>query len=150
MNWCFDAEGDVALGVRLLSASVPIFLHSSLMKEYRDRIERAFAVHPMTDGSLISIQLKVALAISLTHTGGTSLVVERSVDEIVEATQTGADPAPKMDALWAAWTFHANRGNYRKAVTLARALPWGTTLHYIGAQPAAFEHLQRVVYLATI
>jgi predicted ATPase len=42
-DWAFSSQGDVALGVTLTTAAVPLWMHLSLLEECRGRVERALA-----------------------------------------------------------------------------------------------------------
>ena len=41
LDWCFSADGDVAIGVHFTAIYAPVWLHLSLIGECRDRCERA-------------------------------------------------------------------------------------------------------------
>jgi predicted ATPase len=43
LDWAFSPTGDVAVGVALTIAAVPLWLQLSLVQECRGRVERALA-----------------------------------------------------------------------------------------------------------
>jgi predicted ATPase len=43
LNWAFSATGDVAIGVALTAAAIPMGMHLSLLDECRLCVERAVA-----------------------------------------------------------------------------------------------------------
>jgi predicted ATPase len=44
VDWAFSSRGDALIGVALMAAAVPLWMHLTLLDEYRTRVERALAI----------------------------------------------------------------------------------------------------------
>jgi predicted ATPase/DNA-binding winged helix-turn-helix (wHTH) protein len=165
LDWAFSHGGDTSVGVALTAASVPLWMHLSLMEECRGRVERALAAlgpGPSCDARR-EMQLQAALAASLMFTKGL-------VPEVGTASTRALEIAERLDAaeyqlrsLWRLWSYHSSIGQHRIALTFAqrfcalaaiRSDPTdrlvgdrfiGTSQHYLGDQRSARNHIEGVL-----
>ncbi len=72
LDWSFSSQGDVAIGVSLTAAYAPVWLHSALLLECRERIELALnAVDAETNlDRQVRMRLHLALGYALVFTMG--------------------------------------------------------------------------------
>ena len=72
LDWSISAEGDVAIGVSLTAAYAPVWLHSALLLECRERVELALdAVEAETAlDERVRMRLNLALGYALVFTMG--------------------------------------------------------------------------------
>ena len=70
LNWAFSPNGDVAVGVALTVASIPLWMELSLLHECRERVERALAslLAQPAHNEYDELKLLVALGQVLPHT----------------------------------------------------------------------------------
>src|SRR6185295_6026081 len=75
LDWAFSLGDDAPLGVALTIASVPLWLHLSLMEECRNRVERALASldRDSAQGARQEMQLCAALDAAAMYSKGTSV-----------------------------------------------------------------------------
>jgi predicted ATPase/DNA-binding winged helix-turn-helix (wHTH) protein len=166
LDWSFSPNGEVTSGIALTGAYVPVWFHLALLKECRERAERALdrleAQPTNTDSDM---QLRLELALALFHTVGFTPKAGRALTKVLDAAEPQDDPASQLRALWAMWTYQLGNGKHRAAKALAtrfsRTVRYssdpadllmadrllGVTLHYGGDQSRARLHLQRFVDL---
>ena len=160
LDWAFSPGGDAAIGVALTVASVPLWMHLSLMEECHARVERALV--SMNDARH-EMQLYSAL-------GGSLNYARSSVEESGAAWVRALELAERLDdveyqlrALWALWTFRVLRGECRATLDLARRFSVvavrstdtgdtvvgdrmvGTSLFFLGEQAQARAHIDRAL-----
>lgn len=160
LDWAFSPGGDAAIGVALTVASVPLWMHLSLMEECHARVERALV--SMNDARH-EMQLYSAL-------GGSLNYARSSVEESGAAWVRALELAERLDdveyqlrALWALWTFRVLRGECRATLDLARRFAAvavrsadtgdtvvgdrmvGTSLFFLGEQAQARAHIDRAL-----
>ena len=159
LDWAFSPSGDAAIGVALTVASVPLWMHLSLMEECHARVERALGVNGAAECDARSeMQLYSAL-------GGSLNYARSSVEESGAAWNRALELAERLDdveyqlrALWALWTFRVLRGECRATLELARRFcavaarsvdagdamggdrMVGTSLFFLGDQAQARAH----------
>jgi predicted ATPase/TolB-like protein/tetratricopeptide (TPR) repeat protein len=172
LDWSFSTSGDTSIGVALTVASVPLWLHLSLLEECRGRVERALSnLGPDSiRGTRYEMELYAALGASLIYTKG-------PVPETGAAWMNALDIAEKLDdtdcqlqTLRGLWACRLNSGEYRASLTFAqrfcgvaadRADPAdllvgdrmvGTSLHYLGNQTDARRYTERMLaaYIAPV
>jgi predicted ATPase len=165
LDWAFAANGDVALGVDLLLAAVPLWLQLSLMDECRTRVERALALlgaeaHAPTRRNM---QLHAALGIALVSTHGAAPETGAALAAALAAADALDDDECRMRALWGLWVHRFNNGAIRESLTLAQRLRslaegasdpvnltmgdrlLGFSLHFLGDELGARRHLERML-----
>jgi predicted ATPase/DNA-binding winged helix-turn-helix (wHTH) protein len=159
------SAGDIAIGVAITAAYVPVWIHLSLMVECRERIECALDIlGPDSDLSArLRMQLYIALGVALTYTTG---MVERTgmiLAQALEIAESLDDVESQLRALWAIWIYHSIFGEYRLArkaaetfidVANRRGDPaeilvgdrlMGNVMHCTGNQPAARVYFERML-----
>jgi predicted ATPase len=74
LDWAFSSNGDAAIGVALMAASVPLWTYLSLMEECRRRVEQALASLATAEhrNSRHEMQLHAALGAALLYTKRTT------------------------------------------------------------------------------
>jgi predicted ATPase/DNA-binding winged helix-turn-helix (wHTH) protein len=167
LDWAFSPVGERPIGVVLTAAYVPVWLNLALMIECTEWTERALnSLTPdLNLNGRLRMQVHIALGDALLHSTG---FVERTGTVLAEALETAEsldDVVSQLRALWAMWSYWFNTGDNRAAQPLAERFSQvarragdtadvlvgdrliGTTMHYIGNQPEARYHLERVLDL---
>jgi predicted ATPase/DNA-binding winged helix-turn-helix (wHTH) protein len=165
LDWAFSPTGDVAVGVALTIAAVPLWLQLSLVQECRGRVERALASLAPEAGRSAGQEMKLyaALAASLLLSKGPMPATEAVWAKALEIAESLGDTEYQLRALCGLWVCRLNRGEFRVALTLAQRfyslaqdrgdpadLPIGdriigTSLHYWGDQTNARHHIERML-----
>ena len=121
LDWCFGAQGDALLGVRLTAASAPFWFNLCLLNEYRERIALALKVLPDIEPPqpALELQLNTALGDTLVYTRGSS-------SEATTAFASALGLAERLDhfvyrkrALWGLWVDRIMAADYQPALALA-------------------------------
>jgi predicted ATPase/DNA-binding winged helix-turn-helix (wHTH) protein len=165
LDWAFSAEGDVAIGVALTAAAVPLWMHQSLMRECRGWVEQALAAFP-SGASLdprSEMKLYAALAASLIFTSPAVSVIGTVATKALEIAESLGDDDYVLRTLWALWSFRTSRGQQCLALTLAQRFHSvaaqrfdpsdhligqqmiGISQHYLGDLTGARRHLEHVL-----
>jgi predicted ATPase/DNA-binding winged helix-turn-helix (wHTH) protein len=167
LDWSFSPVGDLATGVVLTAAYAPVWLHSSLAIECRERAERALD-YPGFDLDLsasLRLRLYMSLAVALIITMGpverTRVVAARAF-EIAESLN---DLDAQLRALFAQWSIHYTIGECHAARSIADQFSRvahrtgdhaivlvadrfiANTLQYGGKPREAQDYLERVLEL---
>jgi predicted ATPase/DNA-binding winged helix-turn-helix (wHTH) protein len=165
LDWAFSPSGDVAVGVALTIAAVPLWAQLSLVQECRARVERALAsLVPETSRSAPQeMKLYAALAASLLFSKGPTPETEAVGAKALEIAESLGDTEYQLRALYGLWACQVNAGECRVALTLAQRfhslaqdrgdpadLPIGdrligVSLHYWGDQTNARRHIERML-----
>ena len=122
LDWTFSPGGDAAIGVALTVASVPLWMHLSLMEECRARVERALASvndAPERDARR-EMQLYSALGGSLNYARSAVEESDAAWTRALELAERLDDVEYQLRALWALWTFRVLRGECGETLPLAR------------------------------
>ncbi|MDX8457007.1 winged helix-turn-helix domain-containing protein [Mesorhizobium sp. VK9D] len=165
LDWAFLPGGDPQLGVALTAASIPLWTLHGLTVECRWRIQRAIAaIETETDmNPRDQMRLNAALGWCLDPTKG-------PIPEAAAAWRRALDAAERLDdgdyqlrVLWGLWVYSMDVGEALEAYRLARRFIEVATrtgdgadvavgdrlmsisLHYGGDQPAAREHIDRML-----
>jgi predicted ATPase len=176
LDWGFSPSGDASIGVALTAASVPLWVHLSLMEECRGRVEQALASPtpgsngPGPGGDLRrSMKLYAALGLSLMQTKGPARA-GAAWTKALELAGSLDDTEYQLRALWGLWVCALSSGEYRTALALAHRFcslaatqpdpvdlligdrMIGTPLHYLGDQTNAGRHIERMLarYVAPV
>jgi predicted ATPase/DNA-binding winged helix-turn-helix (wHTH) protein len=165
LDWAFSPTGDVAIGVALTIAAVPLWLQLSLVQECRGRVERALASFVPEAGRSARQEMKLyaALGASLLFSKGPMLDTETVWAKALEIAESLGDTEYQLRALYGLWACRLNGGECRVALTLAQRfyslaqdrgdpadLPIGdrmigVSLHYWGDQTNARRHIERML-----
>jgi predicted ATPase/DNA-binding winged helix-turn-helix (wHTH) protein len=165
LDWAFSPGGDAAIGVALTVASVPLWMHLSMMEECHAWVERALA--SMNNSTERDPRHEMQLYSAL---GGSLNYARSSVEESGAAWNRALELAERLDdveyqlrALWALWTFRVLRGECRATLDLARRFSKvalrsvddgdavvgdrmvGTSLFFLGEQAQARAHIDRAL-----
>ena len=164
LDWALSPRGDAAIGADLAMTSVPLWLHMWLVDECRRYVQKALSSPPVRSNRQLELRLLAALAAS-------QMGVERPTPEATSSLARALDLADSLDdgedraqVISGLWVYHAMRGDYRVALSLARKIgsvpahggggmaaplgDWltGTTLHYQGQQAAAHRLLETTAH----
>ena len=172
LDWAFSPTGDVAVGVALTIAAVPLWVQLSLVQECRARVERALASLVPEAGRSARQEMKLyaALGASLLFSKGPMPETEAVWAKALEIAESLGDTEYQLRALYGLWVCRLNRGECRVALTLAQRfyslaqdrgdpadLPIGDrmigiSLHYWGDQTNARRHIERMLssYVAPV
>jgi predicted ATPase len=165
LDWAFSPTGDVAVGVALTIAAVPLWGQLSLVHECRGRVERALASLAPEAGRSVPQEMKLyaALGASLLYSTGPVPETESVWAKALEIAESLGDTEYQLRALYGLWACRMNRGECRVALTLAQKfyslaqdrgdpadLPIGdrvigVSLHYWGDQTNARRHIERML-----
>jgi predicted ATPase/DNA-binding winged helix-turn-helix (wHTH) protein len=165
LDWAFSPTGDVAVGVALTIAAVPLWVRLSLVQECRGRVERALASLPpeASRSARQEMKLYAALGASLLLSKGPMPETETVWAKALKIAERLGDTEHQLRALCGLWVCRLNRGEFRVALTLAQRfyslaedrgdpadLPIGdriigTSLHYWGDQTKARHHIERML-----
>ena len=165
LDWAFAPGGDAAIGVALTTAAVPLWLQLSLLGECRSRVERALTtLSAMADrDARTELQLQAALGWSFMYMTGPASDTVAAWATALDLAEGLQDTDNQLRALWGLWTARINRGEFRQALQLAEKFGTvatkasdpadrlvgerllGATLHFLGEQTRAREHLERVL-----
>ena len=165
LDWAFSPAGDVAVGVTLTIAAVPLWVQLSLVQEFRARVERALAslVPEAGRSARQEMQLYAALGGALLLSKGPMPETEAVWAKALEIAESLGDTQYQLRALHGLWICRLNRGECRVALTLAQRfyslaqdrgdpadLPIGdrmigTSLHDWGDQTTARRHIERML-----
>ena len=164
LDWAFSPGGDAAIGVALTVAATPLWFQLSLINECRGRVERALAaLEPGSSrGERCEMQLYAALGWSLMYTTGPERETEAWRTALVLAERLD-DTDYQLRALWGLWAGRVNNGEFRETLALARQFRSlaarapdpadaligdrmiGASLHFLGDQAGARQHIERVL-----
>ena len=167
LDWSFSPLGDVAIGIALTAAYVPVWLNFSMLVECRERTERALnSIEPGNAPSAAHrMQLQLALGTSLVITMGS---VERSklvLSAALEIAESLDDLEAQLRALWGLWAVRFNSGDCHAAQSIAERFfhaasrsnnptivavahrILGYSLHHMGNQDEARPHFERALEL---
>ncbi len=166
LDWAFSPNGDASIGVALTAAAVPLWMHLSLLRECRGRVEQALAALGLgaSRDARREMKLHAALATSLTYTRGAAAPEIGTVwTRTIEIAEGLDDTEYQLRALWGLWSFHISTGDYPSADTLARRFHEiathsnhasdlliadrmiGGALHFLGDQAAARRHIESML-----
>jgi predicted ATPase len=122
LDWSFSPDGDVAVGVALVAAFAPVWIHLSLIGECRRWAEQVLGIvgsDPQLTRAL-EYRLITALGVALTLTLGP---IQQTRDVIARAQQlaVGIDNAEvRLQMLWAQWSMENIVGEYGAALSTAQ------------------------------
>ncbi len=162
LDWAFAAGGDEEIGVALAAAAVPLWMHLSMMQECRTRAEQALSRKASAE-TQYTMRLNAALGLALMYTKGAAQDTHAALTAALAAAEELHDVDYQLRALWGLCVDRLNNGVYREALLFAErfreAAPQsadpldeaigdrmiGFSLHYLGAETRAREHLERML-----
>jgi predicted ATPase/DNA-binding winged helix-turn-helix (wHTH) protein len=113
LDWAFGEEGDGALGAKLAAASAPIWMHLSLVDEYRGRLERALAWLKHAPDPQHEMRLKAALGVSIYYSRGPLPTMAAALKDALRLAQEQGDLPCQLNAIWGLLSWHNQRSDYR-------------------------------------
>jgi len=165
LDWAFSPDGDPQIGVALTIAVVPLWVQLSLFGECRERVDRALA---SLDGDVaatarLRMQLSAALGWSLMYGVGRAREAGPAWATTLKLAESLGDRGYQQRALWGLCIDQFNNGEFRAALEFARRFArlaanstdaidlmmadriLATTLHYLGDQKDARQHIDRAL-----
>jgi predicted ATPase/DNA-binding winged helix-turn-helix (wHTH) protein len=130
LNWAFSVHEDVAIGVALTVAAIPLWMHLSRLEECRVCVERALA----TDISEVPLRqsyemkLYAALGAALLYTRGPLPETEVAWTRGLAIAKSLSDKEYQLRTLWGLAIYHVYAGEYRPALNLLK------TFHGVASQ----------------
>lgn len=165
LDWCFSPDGNMATGVALTAAAVPLWCQLSLVEECRERVEQALS--HITDASdrhaQVEMQLEAALGLALFHTKGSTHQTGAAWTRALAIADRLRNTEYQLRALWGLWSYRITCAQYRAALAhaqrfrrLAAKQPdpgdrliadrmVGTVLRYTGDLANARRHIERML-----
>jgi predicted ATPase/DNA-binding winged helix-turn-helix (wHTH) protein len=120
LEWCFGANGNVAIGVALAAAAAPIFLAMSLLIECQRWSERALlALDDRQRGEREEMQLQAGLGISSMFTRGNSKPVQVALNRSLGIAEERGDVLHMAGLLGMLHMYHLRGGDFRLALQYA-------------------------------
>jgi predicted ATPase/DNA-binding winged helix-turn-helix (wHTH) protein len=122
LDWSFSPDGDVAIGVALVAAFAPVWVHLSLLGECRRRVEQVLGMvgSDLQLTQALEYRLIMALGVALTLTLGP---IQQTREVIAKARQLAVgidDTEVLMRTLWAQWSMELIMGEYGAALGTAQ------------------------------
>jgi predicted ATPase/DNA-binding winged helix-turn-helix (wHTH) protein len=163
LDWAFSPSGDVATGIALAVAAIPLWLQLSLINECRVNVERAIAREPAENESdQRRMKLQAALGWSLMYTSAPERETGAAWSAALELAERNHDTDYRLRALWGLWAGTINNGDFRAALAIAlrfneasagadeadRAIGdrmVGVCLHFLGDQVDARRHIEHML-----
>lgn len=159
LDWALSSVGDEAFGLELTVASTPLWFRLGLIKEFRDRLERAESLRQrLPEQEDRDLQLALALGHVHLHTLGPNTVGEHAFRRALDLLSRIDSPAAKLGAFWSLYTDRMVRGDYDGTLAFSRAFGeiaarqsdeqprltyhrmMAMSLHMRGEHAAALEH----------
>jgi predicted ATPase len=168
LDWAFSPHGDASIGVALTAATVPLWMHLSLLDECRSRVVRALAAIEVKTSPDACREMKLHAAL-----GGLLMYAYDAKDAVLgagaawtrafEIAESLDDAAYRLTSLWGLWFFHFARSEHRVALELAERFSalaakladlnyrlvgermMAISQHYLGDLAGARRHLDRAL-----
>ncbi|MGE0715440.1 MAG: winged helix-turn-helix domain-containing protein [Alphaproteobacteria bacterium] len=121
LAWSFAPDGDPALGLALTTASGPLWFQSSLIHEYRGRLQAALrqAAAPAIADDAVEMRLQIALSAAVFNTTGPGTDMAAASRRAFEIAARIGDTNVQLQALWGMSGERYQSGDYRAAHDLA-------------------------------
>ena len=165
LDWAFSPNGDPQIGVSLTIAVVSLWIQLSLLHECRDQVARALRSLDDSDPATAHsrMQLSAALGWSLMYGVGRAREAGAAWVTTLELADRLDDRDYRLRALWGLSIDQFNNGEFRTALAYARRFAdqvkdsddaielimgdriLATSLHYLGDQTSARDHVDRVL-----
>jgi len=121
LEWCFGANGDIALGTELAAAAAPVFLAMSLLPECHRWSARALcALDAAARGGPAEMHLQAALGLSLMMMCGDSPDAHAALDGSLAIAEQHGDTLNQVRLLGLLHMFHHRRGDFKSSLGCAR------------------------------
>lgn len=165
LDWAFSPSGDAQIGAALTAAAVPLWVQLSLLSECRERTELALASldESAANASRLRMQLSAARGWALMYGVGRAREAGPAWTAAMQLAEQLGDRDYLLRALWGLSIDQFNNGEFRKALEFAHRFAeaaadcsnsvdrmmadrlLATSLHYLGDQRRAHDHIQRTL-----
>jgi predicted ATPase len=124
LDWSFSPAGDQAIGIDLTAVYAPVWRHLSLMRECRERCERALlSLEPHVTANMpLRMQLQMALASAILITMGPPERAKTLLTEALEIADALNDLHAQAGALSELLAIFTSRGEYARAQIAAERI----------------------------
>jgi predicted ATPase/DNA-binding winged helix-turn-helix (wHTH) protein len=155
-----EAEGKIVLALTV--AAMPLWYQLSLLNESYERASRALDLLAGTASTAQTLRLQAAKAWSLMQIKGFVRETEDAWTTVLRLSRDSDDVEYQLRGLWGLWATRVNAGALRTSLQLAKEFSalartasatdrcvghrmMGHSLHLLGDQVAAHQHLQRML-----
>lgn len=158
----FSVRAEPETAVALTVAATPLWYQLSLLNECYERTRRALDLPAAARNTPQELRLHAAKAWSLMQIKGFVRETEEAWTTVSGLSRDSGDPEYQLRGLWGLWATRVNAGALRASLTLAQEFSalaentsetdrcvghrmMGHSLHLLGDQAGAREHLQRML-----
>jgi predicted ATPase/DNA-binding winged helix-turn-helix (wHTH) protein len=121
LEWCFGANGNLALGIGLAAAAAPMFLTMSLLPECYRWSERAIgALDDTTRDGAEEMRLQASLGASSMHMYGQSRSAREALERGLAIAEARGDVFYQVELVSTLTMFHTRGGNFKTALHYAK------------------------------
>ncbi len=121
LEWCFNAKGNIEVGVGLAAAATPVFLAMSLIPECHRWSQRALlALDDTIRGGSEEMHLQAALGISSMYTMGSSEQSHAALTRGLELAEKFYDPVEQFRLIGQLHSFYRRAGNFDRMLAVAQ------------------------------
>lgn len=141
LDWAFSPEGDLPLGLELVSAANPLAFQLSLLEEHRQWVERALAAFASSghDDPQLEMRLNISLGQLTQQVSGPSPLVTRAFRRVLEIAERIGNTDYQADALMGMWVWAFGVGDYPATAGFIKRLQ---------ALPGMREHMNRAALIS--
>jgi predicted ATPase len=162
LDLSFRTEDEAATAVALTVAAVPLWYQLSLLSECYQRACHALSLPAVALSPTQEMRLYAAVAWSLMQIKGFVQETRDTWTALLALSRDNSDPDHQLRALWGLWAARVSEGGLRTSLALAEEFSAlaqqtseldrcvgdrmvGHSLHLLGDQAAAREHLERML-----
>ena len=162
LDLTFCTENETATAVALTVAAVPLWYQLSLLSECYQRACHALGLPATARSPTQDMRLYAAVAWTLMQIKGFVQETRDTWTTLLALSRDNNDPDHQLRALWGLWAARVSEGALRTALVLAQEFSslaqqtseidrcvgdrmLGHSLHLLGEQAAAREHLERML-----
>ena len=166
ISWAFSAGGEIALGIALTVASIPLWTHLSLHSECCQSVEQALLAGKPIFGlnDRREMQLLSALGAALVWTKGPGPGADEAFTDALRIAESVDDADYQIRILFGLWSSHFNSGRIRMSLdtaqkfrdvaanrgdtvaTLVGERAIGMTLFYLGDHTNSRQHAELMLH----
>lgn len=165
LDWALSPAGDSEIGVRLATASAPLWFHLSLPDEYLSILRRAIraVAGSELEGSNAECELMAAFGHALWHVEGPNEEMRRAFVRAMEIASQNGDGEGELRGCWGLWAQAILAGSYQSSLLLAERFSepayrtgeihhiqtadhmLALSRHFLGDQDVARKFLNKVI-----
>jgi predicted ATPase/DNA-binding winged helix-turn-helix (wHTH) protein len=120
LEWCFGADGDVTIGIRLAAVAAPMFLAMSLLPECHRWSERAIlAIDAAACGGPEEMHLQASLGVSSMQMYGPSDSVRAALSRGLAIAEARGDAFLQVGLLGMLSMFYVRNGDFKTSLRYA-------------------------------